>query len=552
MSGYYRAKTKLLRVLLVLLFVCVGTAAAAKDVAPARGRSYETAVKITESQYANRQKAVFTTKDRAVYYHLYIKNAGRVIINLETNIFSKLTMTISDEQKNQIISYDFSSREDGKKLMDTWTEFMDRGSYYLTFTSGETRKTGNAFITFNGSKADVNDMEPNNSKESAQPIFINKQHTGLLTITDRLDIYQISVASIQSLEVEAASEFTGTLKIKVEREDGSYTGTGTAVHNAGSGADYSYHYSQTVEAGKYFIYVEADPSNHNTGKYTILANSKVALHSIKAAVEGKIMGIGEKYRLKAILDPVNTTETIKYSSSKKGIAAVSSTGIVTAKKPGKAVITIKASGGKLAKCTITVKDMSVKNIQLNKNSLKMEPGDSIALKTQIQPSNAVKKTVSWMSTDRGIATVDQKGKVKAIKAGSCVIIAEVKSVKKKAVCKIVVKKTMPAPTPTPKPTRKPAQTQEPVKTPKPTVKPVIAVKSISMRSSMSLLAGETGMLYASCTPSNAANQTIKWSSNNTSVAKVSKGKVTAVSKGMAVITASTKNGVKAYCTVYIR
>ena len=47
--------------------------------------------------------------------------------------------------------------------------------------------------------------------------------------------------------------------------------------------------------------------------------------------------------------------SIKYSSSNTGIATVNSSGLVTAKKSGTAIITAKTYNGKTATCKITVK-----------------------------------------------------------------------------------------------------------------------------------------------------------------------------------------------------
>lgn len=70
-------------------------------------------------------------------------------------------------------------------------------------------------------------------------------------------------------------------------------------------------------------------------------------------------------------------------------------------------------------------------------------------------------------------------------------------------------------------------------------------------SSLSLVEGDTRLLSASVSPS-VANQSVTWTSNNTSVAKVSNsGKVTAVSPGSCRITAKTSNGRTDYCSVTV-
>ena len=72
----------------------------------------------------------------------------------------------------------------------------------------------------------------------------------------------------------------------------------------------------------------------------------------------------------------------------------------------------------------------------------------------------------------------------------------------------------------------------------------IAVESVSLSSdNMTLALGETAALTASITPTNADNQTITWSSSDTSIATVDKnGNIVAVSKGEATITAEASNG----------
>lgn len=62
---------------------------------------------------------------------------------------------------------------------------------------------------------------------------------------------------------------------------------------------------------------------------------------------------GEKLTLKPSRTPITSTQKFTYSSSKKKIAAVNSRGVITAKKAGKAKITVK-SGNKKFVVTVTV------------------------------------------------------------------------------------------------------------------------------------------------------------------------------------------------------
>jgi uncharacterized protein YjdB len=82
----------------------------------------------------------------------------------------------------------------------------------------------------------------------------------------------------------------------------------------------------------------------------------------------------------------------------------------------------------------------------------------------------------------------------------------------------------------------------------------VPVTGISLnQTQLSLNVGTTAQLQATLSPVNASNQTVAWSSSNTSIAKVSSsGLVTGVSAGQAVITATSQDGGKtARCTVTV-
>lgn len=86
------------------------------------------------------------------------------------------------------------------------------------------------------------------------------------------------------------------------------------------------------------------------------------------------ISVGGNLKLKASLLPADaTTQTLKWKSSKTSVAKVSSSGNVTAKKPGKATITATSDSGKSAKCVITVvpKKVSVKGASKSYNSIKL-------------------------------------------------------------------------------------------------------------------------------------------------------------------------------------
>ncbi len=76
-----------------------------------------------------------------------------------------------------------------------------------------------------------------------------------------------------------------------------------------------------------------------------------------------------------------------------------------------------------------------KKVALNRKSVTLIQGKTVSLKLK-----HAKKKVKWCSQNRSVATVNKKGKVKALRAGRTVITA--KAGRKKYTCKVTVKKVV--------------------------------------------------------------------------------------------------------------
>lgn len=112
---------------------------------------------------------------------------------------------------------------------------------------------------------------------------------------------------------------------------------------------------------------------------------------------------------------------VKWSSSDSSIATVDG-GKVTGVKAGEATITAEA-GGKSGTQKITVKDAEV---VLNSIAIKGEAsgkkGATIQLSITPNPANA-DASVTWKSSNEGVATIDANGKVTCKAAGDITITA---------------------------------------------------------------------------------------------------------------------------------
>lgn len=131
-----------------------------------------------------------------------------------------------------------------------------------------------------------------------------------------------------------------------------------------------------------------------------------------------------------VKNKINTTgKSIKWKSAAKSVAEVSSSGVISCRKTGNAVIKAKA-GSKTSSCKITVKDASVK---FPKSSYCAYVGN----KTKIKANCA--KSVSYKSGDTSTASISSSGIIDAKKTGTVKITAESKSGKSDS-CTVVIKK----------------------------------------------------------------------------------------------------------------
>lgn len=79
-------------------------------------------------------------------------------------------------------------------------------------------------------------------------------------------------------------------------------------------------------------------------------------------------------------------------------------------------------GSSIAKCAVSVDPIAVTGISLNKTSLQLFVGNSETLSATITPDNATSPSISWDSSDKEVATVDN-GVVTAVSAGKATITA---------------------------------------------------------------------------------------------------------------------------------
>ena len=147
------------------------------------------------------------------------------------------------------------------------------------------------------------------------------------------------------------------------------------------------------------------------------------------------LSLGKKKALAPVISPITSQEKVTYASSNKKVASVSSKGVITAKGSGKAKITVK-SGSKKAVMTVTVPKMAPKKITNIAGSVTLKRGKSKTLNPKLSPSGSQAK-ITFISSNKSVASVSSKGKITAKKKGKAVITVKAGNVSVK--CKVTVK-----------------------------------------------------------------------------------------------------------------
>lgn len=139
-------------------------------------------------------------------------------------------------------------------------------------------------------------------------------------------------------------------------------------------------------------------------------------------------------------------------------------------------VTVPQTAGAASKAKVT--SVSVTNVKKKKLTLKVGKSFTLKAKVKVKPNKAKYKKLTYLSSNKKVATVSAKGKVKALKKGSAKITVRSKTnKKKKVVIRVTVKASVPVGTPagkvTPAPTSQNVDVQKGTPTPAVTATPAV-------------------------------------------------------------------------------
>ncbi len=256
--------------------------------------------------------------------------------------------------------------------------------------------------------------------------------------------------------------------------------------------------------------------------------------------EGNInLNVGESKNLTVTISPNDATnKSVTWKSSNTNVITIDAKGIVKAIGAGTTQITATSVSNPNITSTITITSNKVNTtkpvtgIKINEGNINLNVGESKNLTVTISPNDATNKNITWKSSNTNVITIDAKGIVKAIGAGTTKITVTSSSNSKiSSTINVTVKKATSNKTTSNKATK--------------------PVTSVTLNKTSATIYIKEKVNLTATVNKDATNKNITWSSSNTEIATVTNGKVVAKKNGTVTITAEAANNKKATATITI-
>lgn len=255
------------------------------------------------------------------------------------------------------------------------------------------------------------------------------------------------------------------------------------------------------------------------------------LEEIRLNPPGHVLRVGETHQIRPVFVPADAWDkSLSFKSENPSIAAVSSTGLITAKKPGSTWINVTASNGKEYCMSISVRKANpLSKLSFTKSRLTVYEGESGQFKVRYAPARQVNMRLEYhTSNDQIVSVNDSDGRFTGISPGTATVTvtatySDMPGYQKTATCKVTVKRPY--------------------------------VKSLKLsKTHLTMVTGTRFDLDYTPTPRQAQSRIqITWTSSNPEVVTVDEtGELHALSAGSSVITLRCQDGPSARCRVTVK
>lgn len=248
-------------------------------------------------------------------------------------------------------------------------------------------------------------------------VFTLEEGTTSGTYSFKCDSGYIYAASSTSnyMKTEATKSNNSSFTISISSSDATITAQGSNTRNI-------IRYNPNKDNPIFSCYASTTSVDTNPRLY-VSSGAKVYPTSISIDSTASV-SVGGTKALSVSYNPSNTNvKEVTWRSNNTAVATVDG-GIVTGVKSGTATIYAKAATktGYTAEvsCTVTISNVAVTGVSLDKSSGTLKVDETVTLIPTISPADATNKSVTWSSSNPSVASVTN-GLVTAISAGTSTI-----------------------------------------------------------------------------------------------------------------------------------
>ena len=319
-------------------------------------------------------------------YTLSVAQTGYITVDYHMVSGNASRIEVYSDVRSNASAYDWVESGDRENTSLEKKIAVDPGSYTLKVqTRGRHWSSSDSAIEYkikaSFAPTDTNDTDKNHSKETAQELTPENRINGLLTLTNCSDYgkmesvtcgdwYRFTLKKRQTISVRYVSRCPEPYMTVCDSEGNLLYNTGEYFWGGGDMAPKVVRYNKRLDPGTYYVVT----GGWYTGRYHLELETDytggVKVRYISITTEGTLKKLkltpGQSKDLRiCLLDPKNAVnKDIIWTSSnpkvatmtpKKGLTNNKPTkGVITAKKPGRVIITAKAADGGGAKDSVEI------------------------------------------------------------------------------------------------------------------------------------------------------------------------------------------------------
>ena len=265
--------------------------------------------------------------------------------------------------------------------------------------------------------------------------------TCAVTVEEHIAVTGVTIdQTTLTLEKGADAQLTATVEpADADNKNVTWTSSDTAVATVDNTGKVT-----AVGKGTAVITVTTEDGNF-TATCAVTVEEHIAVTGVTLDQAELTLEKGTDAQLTATVEPADAdNKAITWTSSNTSVAAVDSTGKVTAVGKGTATITVTTEDGEFAaSCRVTVEEtIAVTSVLLNKTELILTKDEKYTLIAGVLPANATNQNVTWASDHPEIASVDENGTVTGVTDGTAVITVTTEDGNFTVHCNVTVSSTV--------------------------------------------------------------------------------------------------------------